>query len=141
MSSAAIPIEQRHELRIVQRLSVDVGVDLHSTEAMLTDGAMKLGESGVDVVQRQTRGGANEPLGIGKRGPPFRHWRCAEVQRFSGTGKMLHGRIRCVDDLHVTLAGDVHRAEPCVQIEQRGDRQFLLPQTHCGGAVLSLASR
>src|SRR5687768_6573829 len=57
------PVEQRHEPRIVERLSIDVGVDLHSTEAMLTNSAMKLAESGVDVVQRQTRGGANEPLG------------------------------------------------------------------------------
>ena len=131
------PIEQRHELRIVQRASLHVGVDLHTDKAQLADSSIELRDRSVDVVQRHACSGAGEP--VGKSGHEGRHLvvrDARELERLRGPRKLLDGRICRVDDLHVSVAGDVHRSETCVQIEQRGDGAFLILQTHLWGRNL-----
>jgi hypothetical protein len=119
-------VEERRELRRVERLTFDVGVDLNRTEAQVANGALQLPDRGVDLVHRHAGGAANEALGkprheIGHlvvRNP-------REFQRLLRTSNAFDRRIGGVNNLDVPVARRVHHAKPRVKIEQCGHHPFL----------------
>jgi hypothetical protein len=122
-------IEDWRETWVIQRNAAAVGIDLHAAEAELADGAIELGDRGIDVVHRHTRRGADEPVGIS--GHQLRHLvvrNPRERQRFAGTADVLDRGIGRREDLDVAVAAAVHRAEARVEIEQRRHRALLILQ-------------
>ena len=53
-----------------------------------------------------------------------------ERERVGGRGDVLDGRIRRRQDLDVAVAGRIHRAEPRLEVEERGHDALLILQPH-----------
>ncbi len=64
-------VEDRRERGVVERPSLNIGVDLDGTEAQLPDRAVELIERPLRVVHRKTGGRAKEP--VGKARDELRH--------------------------------------------------------------------
>ena len=127
-------VEQRGDGRVVERPSLDIGIDLDADETQLPNRAIQLTDRGVDVVHRHAGGRAGESVGMAC--DKFRHFVVGDprqLQRVSGFGDQLDRRIGDVDDLHVAVAGDVHGSEPGVEVQERRHDAFLILQPHLRG--------
>jgi hypothetical protein len=125
------PGKQRCESRIIERDAPAVGIDLDASKSELPDRAFELANRRVDVVHRYAGGGREEPVGIAAH--QLRHLVVRdprEVERGGGVADVLDRRVRRRENLHVSVAGGVHRAEPRVKVEQRGHDALLILEPH-----------
>ncbi len=74
--------EERREARLVERMAGDVGEDLHALGAERLDGALRLGDGEIDVVQRHRRGEGREAVGM--LGAQLRHCVVADPRQRLG---------------------------------------------------------
>src|SRR3989441_7337809 len=111
-------LEDREELRLVERPAVDVGEDLDALGAELADGAVHLLERGGDIVHRQRGDEGRELPGVLLH--DLRHAvvrQPGELGGLLGTSQELDGRHRQGQDLLV-LGEALHHAHALVQVPQ-----------------------
>src|SRR5881396_3193407 len=118
----AVPVrhalEDREELRLVERPAVDVGDDLDAPGAELADGAVHLLERGGDVVHRQRGDEGRELPGVLLH--DLRHAvvrQPGQLGGLLGASQKLDGRHRQGQDLPV-LGEALHHAHALVQVPQ-----------------------
>src|SRR6516164_10058937 len=109
------------ELRLVERLSSDIGVDQHTARAEVLDGAVSFRHRAFDGGQAKRRGKGRKTLWI--FAAQFRHrvvGDARELQADFGRSDVLDRRIGQRDDLTI-IAELIHLLETGIEIEQLGD--------------------
>src|SRR5882762_6892325 len=114
-------LENREELRLVERPAVDVGEDLDALRAELADGAVHLLERRRHVVHRQRGDEGRELPGVLPH--DLRHAVVRQPRQLGGllgTSEELDGRHRQGQDLLV-LGEALHHAHALVEVPQHRD--------------------
>ena len=94
--------EELLEFRAVERLAVDIGIDLHAERAELVDRPLGLARAGVGRRQRHLRHPAGEMVAVlrGQLGETVVD-DAAEILDLRGLGELLDRRQRIRQDLRV----------------------------------------